>query len=36
LTNAPVLKIVDLKKEFVVCMDACKRGLGGDLMKEDR
>lgn len=34
LTNAPVLKIVDLDKEFVVCTDACKRVLGGVPMKE--
>lgn len=29
LTNALVLKIVDLDKEVVVCTDSCKRGLGG-------
>ena len=33
-TNAPVLKIVNLDKEFVVCTDAYKRGLGGVLMQE--
>ena len=26
-------RIVDLDKEFVVCRDACKRGLGGFLMQ---
>lgn len=31
-THAPVLPIVDLDKEFVVCTDAFKRGLGGVLM----
>ena len=34
LTPAPVLKISDMNKEFVVCTDACKRGLGGFLMQE--
>ncbi len=34
LTRAPVLKIVDLYNEFVVCIYACKRGLSGVLMKE--
>ena len=28
LTSAPVLKIVDPNKSFVVCTDACKEGLG--------
>lgn len=32
--NSPVLKIVDSNKEFVVCIYACKRGLGGVLMQE--
>lgn len=34
LTNDVVLKIEDLKKEFVVWIDACKIGLGGVLMQE--
>jgi hypothetical protein len=34
LTHAPVLKIVDLDNEFLVCTDACKEGLGGVLMQE--
>ena len=34
LTHAPVLNIPDLDKEFVVCIDACKRGLGGVVMQE--
>ena len=34
LTHAPVLKIADSNKEFVVCTDACKRGLGGVLMQD--
>lgn len=29
LTNAPVLKIADLEKKFVVCTYAFKRRLGG-------
>eukprot|EP00253_Pinus_taeda_P020236 PITA_20236 len=36
LTHAPVLNIVDPDKEFVVCTNACKRGLGGVLMQEER
>jgi len=32
--KAPMLKIVDLNKEFVVRRDACKRGPGGVLMQE--
>eukprot|EP00253_Pinus_taeda_P002917 PITA_02917 len=32
LTHASVLNIVDPDKEFVVCTDGCKRGLGGFLM----
>ncbi|WP_369124428.1 hypothetical protein [Actinobacillus pleuropneumoniae] len=32
LTHAPVLQIVDSDKEFVVCTDDCKRGLGVVLM----
>ena len=34
LTNDPVLKIADPDKEFVVCTNACKRGLGGVLIQE--
>jgi hypothetical protein len=29
LTSAPILRIVDPNKDFVVCIDACKEGLGG-------
>ena len=29
LTTAPILKIVHPLKDFVVCTDACKEGLGG-------
>jgi len=32
LTHAPMLKIVDLDKEFVVCKNAYMRGIGGFLM----
>ena len=28
LTGAPVLKVADLEKNFVVCTDACRQGLG--------
>jgi len=34
LTNAQVLNIADPDKEFVICIDACKRGLCGVLMQE--
>jgi hypothetical protein len=33
LTSAPILKVVDLDEDFVVCTDACKEGLGGVLMQ---
>jgi len=32
LTHAPVLKFADSDQEFVVCIDACKRGLDGVIM----
>ena len=35
LTSAPVLKIANLEKYFVVCTDACNQGLGGVLMKDN-
>ena len=34
LTSTDVLNIVDPKKDFVVCTDACIEGLGGVLMQE--
>lgn len=34
LTSAPVLKITDLEKDFVVCTNACIEGLGVVLMQE--
>jgi hypothetical protein len=36
LTHAPVLKIADPYKNFLVCTDASKEGLGGVLMQEGR
>jgi len=33
LTNTPILKIEDPDKEFGAFTDACKRGLGGFMMK---
>lgn len=33
LTNAPVLRITNLYKNFVVCTNAYKEGLGGVLMQ---
>jgi hypothetical protein len=35
LTSAPILKIEDPNKYFVVCTDACKEGLGGVLSQKD-
>ena len=35
LTTAPILKIADPDKEFVVCTDACREGLGGVLLQEN-
>ena len=34
LTSAPILRIVNPNKEFVVCIDACNDGLGGVLTQE--
>ena len=34
LTNDPVSNIVDPEKEFVVCKNSFKRGLGGFLIQE--
>ena len=35
LTTAPILKIIDPFKDFVVCNDTCKEGLGGVLIQEN-
>jgi hypothetical protein len=34
LANAPILKIANPNKDYVVCTDACKDGLGGVLSQE--
>ena len=34
LTTAPILRIVDPNKDFVICIDACNDGLGGVLTQE--
>ena len=34
LTSAPILRIADHNKEFVVCTDACNDGLGGVLTQD--
>jgi hypothetical protein len=34
LTSAPILKIANLDEYFVVCIDACKEGLGGFLTQK--
>jgi hypothetical protein len=31
LTSAPILRIADPNADFIVCIDACKEGLGGVL-----
>ena len=35
LTSAPVLKVAYPEKDFVVCTDACRQGLGGILMQDN-
>jgi hypothetical protein len=35
LTSAPILKIAYPNKYFVVCVDVCKKGLGGVLSERD-
>ena len=35
LKRAPVLKVADIDKYFVVCTDSCKEGLGGVLLQDD-
>ena len=35
LTSAPILKVADPEKYFVVCIDACGQGLPGFLMQEN-
>jgi hypothetical protein len=34
LTMAPILKVADLDKDFTICVDASKEGLGGVLTQE--
>ena len=34
LTSAPVLKIANPERNFVVCTNACKQGIGGVLMQD--
>jgi hypothetical protein len=34
LTSAPILRIADPSKDYVVCTDTCKEGLGGVLSQE--
>ena len=35
LTTTPILKIVDPFKDFLMCIDACKEGLGRVLIQEN-
>ena len=34
ITSAPFLNISDLEGKFVVCLDACKQGIGRVLMQD--
>ena len=34
LTSAPILRIVDPNKDFIVCTDTCNDGLGGVFTQE--
>ena len=34
MTRTPILKVVDPSKDFVLCTDASKEGLGGVLTQE--
>jgi hypothetical protein len=36
LTNAPILKIANLEKDLLVCIDAWKEGLDGVIMQEGK
>lgn len=36
LTTAPILSITDPNKDYVVCIDASKQGVGGVLMQEGK
>ena len=35
LTSSTVLKVANPKKDFVVCIDACRQGLGGFLIQDN-
>jgi hypothetical protein len=34
LTSAPILRVLDMEKDFIVCTDASKKGLGAVLMQD--
>ena len=34
-SNAPILKIADLEKDFVVYTNACNQGIGGVIMQDN-
>jgi hypothetical protein len=36
MTTTSILKFPDMDKDFLVCTDASKEGLGGVLMQDDR
>ena len=36
LTTTPMLSVADLSKEFEVCTDACKEGVGAVLSQEGK
>jgi hypothetical protein len=35
LTSVPILRVPDMEKDFTVCMDALKQGLGAVLMQDE-
>lgn len=35
LNNTPILKIVDLEKDFIICIDSCTKGIIGVLMQDE-
>lgn len=36
LIYGPILKVVGLEKDFIVCTDVCQQGVGGVLMQDDK
>lgn len=36
LTSTPMLKVVELEKEFIICTYACQEGVGGFFMRDGK